>query len=190
MLTRIRFGVVFILCVLIFTLACADPFFAEPQAAAENKAAYGPHEDEIVFRSVINSFGLLAGLMQDVSYARDSVYPTVNKADNIEDAIAYLSPGFQSELAASIANYYFGWDEDAARLVLIPTESIPIITAADRDVTQITFIDEHHAVLECIYDNCYARQDRYLYSIYVDKSEESEWKISELSFEEINNVSE
>lgn len=190
MLTRIRFGVIFILCVVLFTLACADPFFAEPQAAAENNAAYGPHEDEIVFGAVINSFGLLAGLMQDVSYARESVYPTVNKADNIDDAIDYLSTGFQPELAAIITNYYLGWDEASERLVLIPTDSIPMITAADRDNTQITFIDEHHAILQRIYDNCYAEQNRYLYSIYVDKSEESGWRISELSWEEINRVSE
>lgn len=185
---RIRPAVILIMSVAIFTLAFVDPFFSEPQAIAENKNAYGPHEQEMVLKSVVNSFDLLAALMQDVSYTRDSVYPTVNKANNIDAAIKYLSTGFQPELAASIANYYFGWDEESARLVLIPTDSIPMITPDDQDKVQITFINENHAVLQRIYENCYAGENQYLYSVYVDKLE-SGWKISELSWEERTGAS-
>lgn len=188
MFTRIRPAFILIISLVVFTLAFADPFFSEPQAIAENKNAYGPHEQEMVFQSVVNSFDLLAALMKDVSYAGDSVYPTVNKASNFDAAIEYLSAGFQPELAASIANYYFGWDEESARLVLIPTDSIPMITADDQGKVQITFISEHQAVLQRIYENCYAGENQYLYSVYVDKLE-SGWIISDFSWEETTGAS-
>jgi len=165
-------------------LAYPDPYLLEPSAIAESYAQYGPTEDEEVFAAVAGNFGLFAALLQDVSYAGNSIYPVVNRADNLNDAIAYLSAGFEPELAATIANYYFGWDEELYKLVLIPTDSIPIITTSDRDKTKITFINDHRAVLQRIYENCYAEQDRYLYTIYVQK-EAAGWKICDLSLEEI-----
>lgn len=178
-----------LICILISSLVFLifvfpQPFFLEPQAFAGSASKYGPDQHEEVFTAVVNSFALFSSLLNEVNYQGESIYPIVTKARNSEEAAAYLREGFQAELAESMANYYLGWDEELAKLVVIPTDSIPLITMADREQTNIVFITEHHAVVQRTYQNCYAEQNSYVYTIHMQK-ESAGWKISELSLEEI-----
>lgn len=169
---------------LVFLIAFPQPFFLEPQAVAESEGEYGPDQSEEVFTAVVASFALFSSLLNDVVYQRESIYPVVTRAANIKEVIEYLKTGFQVDLAENMANYYLGWDAELARLVVIPTDSIPLITMADRNESNIVFINENHAVLQRSYQTCYAEQDSYVYTIHAVK-EASGWKISELSLEEI-----
>lgn len=170
--------------IIFLTFAFPHPFLMEPQSVDGSEGSYGPKQHEEVFSAAVDSFALFSSLLKDVSNQSDAIYPVVNKAANLKDAITYLSQGFQADLAETMANYYLGWDEGLAELVVIPTESIPLLTMADRQETSIVFINDHHAVLQRIYQKCYFEQDSYIYTIHVQK-EASRWIISELSLEEI-----
>lgn len=170
--------------ILFLTFAFPQPFFMEPQNVDGSEGPYCPNQNEDVFGAVVDSFALFSSLLEDVSDQGDPIYPVVCHAENLKNAIAYLRQGFQADLAETMAHYYLGWDEESARLVVIPTDSIPLLTMADRKETSIVFINDHHAVLQRIYQKCYAEQDNYIYTIHVQR-EDSGWKISELSLEEI-----
>jgi len=181
---KIKLTFILINSLLFLILAFPQPLFLKPEAVAESEAQYQPSQDEEVFGAAVASFALFSSLLQDVIYPRDSIYPVVTRADNLKAAIDYLSVGFQADLAENMANYYLGWDEELSKLVVIPTDSIPLLTMADRQETRIVFINDKYAVLQRIYQQCYAEQDSYIYTIHVRK-EISGWKISELSLEEI-----
>ncbi len=185
MFIKIKLCCILIISLIILIFAFPQPFFQEPQALAESEEKYGPEQYEEVFTAVVNSFARFSSLINDVYYHKESVYPVVTSAYNIKEATEYLKTGFQVDIAANIANCYLGWDEELARLVVIPTDSIPLITNADQQESSIVFINENHAVLQRSYQKCYTEQDNYIYTIHVIR-EESGWKISELSLEETN----
>lgn len=184
MMRKIKLASILIGGLVLLALAFPHQFLSEPAANAQIEDSYRANQDDEVFAAVVNSFDLFSSLLQDVYYMRDSVYPVVNKAASLKDAINYLGSGFEADLAEDIANGFLGWDEELSKLVVIPTDSIPIITLSDRKEVKITFINENHAVVQREYENCYREQDRYLYTIHMQK-EAAGWKISELSLEEI-----
>ncbi len=161
--------------------AFPHPLFLEQQSAQGSET----HEEESqqVFAAAMNSFELVSSLFNDVNYVKNSIYPVAVKVDSYQNAVNYLCQGFQPDLAENIAHYYLAWDEDLQKMVVIPTDSIPLITEADRKDSTIVLINDHHAVVQRIYNKCYAENDSYTYIIHLQK-EDSVWKISELSLEE------
>lgn len=185
MKNAMKLAVIFSLSLVLFMLAFPHSFLQEPAALAGSEAEYGPKQDDEVFAAVVAGFDLFSSLLQDVYYVDDSSYPVVKRAASIKDAIHYLGAGFQADLAESMANYYLGWDEELARLVVIPSDSIPLIRNSDRDYVKIVFITENHAVVQRIFEKCYSETDRYLYTIDMQK-DITGWKINELSLKDIN----
>lgn len=174
----------FYLCIVILGLmifAFPHPLLLEPQAAQGSETP--EKQSEAVFRAATRNFELLASLFNDVTYVADSIYPVVLKADNHQAAIDYLKPGFDGNLAETIVNYYLAWDEGLQKMVVIPTDSIPLVNTDDRKRSNIVFIDTHHAVIQCLYQNCYTENDSYIYTVHLYK-DGNDWKISEVVLEE------
>ncbi|CFY00119.1 Uncharacterized, partial [Syntrophomonas zehnderi OL-4] len=140
-------------------------------------------QSETVFMSAVRNFRLLSLLLGDTVYVSDSIYPVVRKADTYQEAIDYLSEGFTTDLADTIVNFYFAWDEEMQKLVVIPTDSIPMITEKDRRQCTIVFISPYHAVVQSLYRDCYAQDDIYTYTVHLRKIG-VKWQISELVLEE------
>lgn len=162
-------------------MAFVHPLRLETLSARDSETPSEP--SEAVFKAVVSDFGLLSSLLGDVTYVSDSIYPVVRKADTYQEAIDYLSEGFSTNLADSIVNYYLAWDEELQGLVVIPTDSIPIITEKDRKQCFIVFISPYHAVVQALYRNCYAKGDSYTYTVHLQKVG-IKWQISELVLEE------
>ena len=160
---------------------CPRPLFSESSlntGANENKIV----KEAQVFSDTVAGFELFTTLIEEVQYRRDSVYPMALKAATREQAVAWLEQGFTDDLAISLANYYLAWDEKLNRLVVIPEDSIPVLTEGDRAATTVTFRNDRHARLECMLYECYAPGDCYRYIIETENSGEG-WKITELTAE-------
>jgi hypothetical protein len=82
-------------------------------------------------------------------------------------------------LAAALADFYFQSYPDSNNMAVVCTDSIPVITEADRPFCRITRLNDHRARLHRIYANCYSTNDRWLYQVTLEKSEH--WKIVDLN---------
>ena len=100
------------------------------------------------------------------------------------EAIAWLAPGFESDLAAAIVDCYLQFQPELNCMTVIPTDSIPVITSADRSFCRITQLNNHPARLDRIYSNCYSPGDCWLYQVTAEKSER--WKIVDISLSPLN----
>jgi hypothetical protein len=180
----LKFKIPVLLTALVLILFClARPFWTEPTLAQVESSK--SKVEEQIFQDTTADFDLFSVLIGDVQYRRDSVYPVVLKAATQKEAIKWLSQGFSEDLARSLACYYLAWDNNLNKLVLIPKESVPILTAKDRPSTTITLRNERQARLECLYYNCYAPDDCWNYVIEAEKIGDR-WKIFELSLEQVN----
>lgn len=162
---------------------CPQPLFSEPSlntAESQSKII----KEAQVFSDVVTGFELFTILVGEVQYRRDSVYPIALKAATREQAVAWLEQGFTDDLAVSLANYYLAWDEKLNRLVVIPEDSIPVLTEGDRAATTVTFRNDRHARLERMLYDCYAPGDCYRYIIETENSGEG-WKITELTLDQV-----
>lgn len=162
-------------------LAFPNPLRLETFPAQGSERPHLP--SEAVFQAVVGDFALLSSLLDDVAYVSTSIYPVVRKVDTCQEAIDYLSAGFAPDLAASITNYYLAWDKELQRLVVIPTDSIPLITEKERGQCRMVFISPHHAVVQCLYSDCYVEGDSYIYTVHLQKVG-IKWQISKLVLEE------
>jgi len=106
------------------------------------------------------------------------------QARNEEEAINYLTRGFDYELARNITYYYLDWVPEINRICVVFTDSIPIITEADFDFLDIKLTSPDQAQLTRTYGNCFAENDRYLYQIGLKKSE-GRWIITSLTLTRI-----
>ncbi len=175
-------GLVTALLLCLFFLA--RPYFSEPvPAGAEDSRA---ELQEQVFSDITEDFALFIDLTGEVQYRRNSVYPVALKATDQEGAVKWLQQGFSEELARSLACFYLAWDEELQRLVVVPKDSIPVLTRQDRSKTVITFRNDRQVRLECPFYDCYAPGDHYRYLIEAENQEER-WKIYELTLEQISS---
>jgi hypothetical protein len=178
----LKFRIPGLLAVLLLLIFCLGRLCWSEPTLAEVQDSQGKPEEQ-VFHDTAASFALFKDLTEDVQYRRDSVYPVVLKAASQQEAIEWLRQGFSEELARSLASYYLAWDEEMGRLVVIPEESIPILTTQDRTSTTVTFRNERQARLECLYYNCYAPGDCWRYIIETEKNGDR-WKVYDLTLEQ------
>lgn len=126
----------------------------------------GSKADNII-DDIITDFKLLSDLLASK--------PDIH---NRAEAAAWLSQGFESQLAASVVDCYLQPDPELNGMAVIVTDSIPIITATDHNLCQVTQLDTVTARLDRVYSNCYSPGDRWLYQVTVKKYER--WKIADI----------
>ena len=154
-------------------------------AAITTQAAYSPEKEvqirNDVLTSTLQGFQLYQSLLNDIISIEGYQIPL--HAADIREATAYLSPRFEEDLAFSIAAYYLQWQKDIDRVVLISTDSIPVVTPADIPRAKVFLFNDTKASVQCMFSNCYWPGDSYLYEISLRKSG-SQWKIYALSWEQ------
>lgn len=132
--------------------------------------------DEI-FQDIVADYETYTSLMYDV-YPIDQ-YQVSLHVNTPEAATAYLSGGFTPALAADIVGYYLNWLPAVDKMSIIPTESIPIITEADRLYLTIERISPDKVLIKRIYNDCYEPGDSFLYCI-VAQNIDGTWIIEDL----------
>jgi hypothetical protein len=137
-----------------------------------------------IVSGIVTDFELYTSILGDTYY--DDPYLVLTCFDSPESAFKYLSAGFSPPLAQAIVDYYLQWVPQLGKLSVIPTDSIPVITADDQPYIKIKRISPTKVILERIYSDCYAKGDRYLYRITAFQ-EESRWIIVDLYFEPITS---
>jgi len=122
-----------------------------------------------VFADLVADYALYSSLLQDVCPLNQHTISL--RANSRSEATACLSEGFALPLAQSIVDCYLQWVPEHGKMAIIPTDSIPIITAADKPYLKMRRISPEEVVLERIYIDCYEIGDRYLYKITVHHKE-------------------
>lgn len=153
--------------------------FVNPAPAFAPDEAINALEAEI-FRDITRDFQLFTALLQEVNYEQEFI--VVRHARSQAEAIAWLSPGFEPALARVMVEFYLQPDPEFDRLLVIPTDSIPVITPADQEFCQIT-VHGQTAVLERKYVDCYNPGDQFLYQVTAKKSDH--WKITDIKLTQI-----
>jgi hypothetical protein len=69
---------------------------------------------------------------------------------------------------------------DQDLMAIIPTDSIPLITAADRDHLSVRSIGPQEAVVERVYHDIYLPGDAYLYQV-ICRWENNRWIITDMN---------
>lgn len=86
--------------------------------------------------------------------------------------------GISPSLSARIISEYILWKPDLKRLVLIPTDSIPILTEEHRGQTEYLLLDNNTIIFRSRFFDCYQPGDQY--SLFViGIRNESRWVIHE-----------
>lgn len=163
-----------ILSVLLLSIIYITPVPAfVPNQPASNIAS---NHTEAIFNDITKDFQLFTSLL--------AVNPV--NVRNRAEALAWLSPGFESQLAASIVDCYLQPHPDLNCMTVIATDSIPVITTADRDFCKITLLNDRTAHLDRIYSDCYNPGDRWLYQVTVEKFER--WRIIDIKLNPITST--
>jgi len=165
--------------VLLITIITALAF----PAAALTPQSTSPQQTDpfnLIFDNIVADYSLYTSLLNQ-TYSWEQ-YQILTCADNPAAAVEYLTPGFSLSLAQSFVNYYLLWIPELKKMAVIPTDSIPVITAEDKPNINIRHITPDEVVLERFYTDCYEMGDRYLYRITAHQ-EESHWIIVDLYLE-------
>jgi hypothetical protein len=133
------------------------------------------NDSDKIIADIVADFSLLSSLYQDVSPFQQ-YYLTLH-ATSPDTAKAYLSAGYTPDLAEAICECYLQWLPAIGKMAVIPTESVPLITDADRSYLKLRHTSPDEVIIERIYTDCYTPGDRYLYSITAQYVK-SRWIIS------------
>lgn len=137
---------------------------------------------DTVFEDIIADYSLFTSLMQDV-YPLEQ-YRISTHGQNSDSVVAYLRTGFSVLLAQAIVGEYMQYLPKEDKMAIIPTDSIPVITSADKEHLTMQQISPNKVILKRSYTNCYAVGDHYLYCITAQK-QASRWIIEDLKMESI-----
>ena len=154
--------------------------FPAPALAPQSSSSQLSENLDLIFDDITADYALFTALL-DQTYSIGH-YQILTCVDNSESAVKYLTPGFALPMAQSLVDYYLQRVPELGKMAVIPTDSIPVITATDKPYMNIHRISPDEVVLERIYTNCYEIGDRYLYRVTAHQ-EESRWKIIDLSLE-------
>jgi len=171
--------------VLLFTIITTLSF---PAAALTPQASY-PQQTEnysLIFDNITADYALYTSLLEQTNYFEQ--YQVLTCVENPESAVEYLASGFSLPLAQSLVDYYLLWVPELGKMAVIPTDSIPVITAEDKPYINIHRISPDEVIMERIYTDCYEMGDRYLYRITAHQ-EKSRWIIVDLYLEPLADAS-
>ncbi|MEN6349480.1 MAG: hypothetical protein ABFD08_08840 [Syntrophomonas sp.] len=141
------------------------------------------HKNIEAFTAMVNSFELYEALLQDVYEIKNNRIPL--HGESAREATDFLSAGFSEELAQNIVETYMQWNPELQKMVIIPCDGIPTISAGEINTITCSQADGNMVVFQRRYDDCYMQGDCYIYSITL-KNYPTGWKIEELDLDESN----
>lgn len=157
-------------------------FMTSPIQASPLEATHAPVDSTGVANHMVADFALLASLLDNAEPCGE--YLVIHQFRDQESAAAYLTAGFEADLACQLTAFLLTYSPDSERLVVIPSEFIPMINAADLPYLQVRLTSPETAVVFRYYDDCYQPGDRYCYTIKANLYEEH-WKISDLQLDPV-----
>lgn len=132
---------------------------------------------------MVNNFILYSSLLEEVDSA--SGYLISRNAADKEEAIDYLSAGFNPRLAADIVEAYTQCIPNTKKLAIIPCDGIPVLSQADYNECEYCQLNRDNIIFRRSYSCCYSEEDLYLFVIYLHYDIEEYWRIDKLEFVEI-----
>ncbi|MDD3852046.1 MAG: hypothetical protein PHD40_00145 [Syntrophomonadaceae bacterium] len=145
-------------------------------------AALNNDDSEQVFMAMQHSFKILHSFLFDVEVIGGNNVSL--HGASIEEAYRYLCDGFTPSMAKAILICYSQWQPQYNRLIIIPTEGLPLITTGNNEDIFVKGFNHNEAVFSKYYYNCYAQDDCWQYEICL-VSDCQGWKIDALSLNEI-----
>ena len=170
-----------IICLLVITIVLTFAHSTARDGESISPVFYpvkqGSNEIQQAFVAMVKDFAIYSSLLEDVDSS--SGYLISLHANNKDEAISFLSPGFEPQLASDIVEAYTQWIPGIEKLVIVPCDGIPVLTQADYN--ECSFYQANHSsiIFRRSYSGCYSEQDSYLFTVklsYVDES----WKIEKL----------
>ncbi len=162
---------------LIILTAIIMLFMTSPIQAPALEATPAPVDSSAVVNDIVADFAILASMLNNAEPCGE--YLEIVQFPDHESAAAYLTAGFEADLARQLAAFLLMYYPDIERLVVISTEFIPMITAADLPCLQVRHISPETVVVSRCYDDCYQPGDQYCFTIKAHRYE-NHWKISDL----------
>ena len=143
------------------------------------------NDSEQACMAMQHSFDILYDFLYDVE-ARGDINISLHGASKAE-AYLYLCNGFTPSMAEAILLSYSQWQPQYNRLVIIPTEGLPLITTGSSNDVYIKYFNDNEAVFSKYYYNCYESDDCWQYDVSLI-SDTQGWRIAALSLYEIKDL--
>lgn len=137
------------------------------------------------FESVTDSFEQMFSLTAPQGFINGYYY--IEPANMEELMIRMIKAGFTTALSARIIAAYLFWDPELQRIVLIPTDSIPMIFPQDREQIAYCMLTDDVIVFRRLFFNCYQLEDQYILYVTAIKTENG-WVICEWQFQPAASV--
>ncbi|HWP96502.1 MAG TPA: hypothetical protein VN426_06600 [Syntrophomonadaceae bacterium] len=172
--------------VLLLLIVISISLFAKPAWAGSDASelfqslSSAPTEVQDAFTQVTRDFALYEQFLQSEPGPDGSCI--LVQAQTPDQARSFLEGGFTFDLADAICSNYTCWDSVQQRLLLIPQEGLPTLHPDDKSLIAFHQLNPDEIIFRCIYPNCYASQDAYVYSVKA-LCQNSIWKIDALSLE-------
>ncbi len=137
----------------------------------------GSNEVQQAFAAMVKDFAIYSSLLADVDSS--SEYLIILHAKDRDEAINFLSPGFETQLASDIVEAYTQWIPGNEKLAIVPCDGIPVLTQADYN--ECSFYQPNHSsiIFRRSYSGCYSEQDSFLFTVHLSYADKS-WKIEKL----------
>jgi len=137
----------------------------------------GSNEVQQAFAAMVKDFAIYSSLLEDVDSS--SGYLISQHANDSDEAINFLSPGFEPQLASDIVEAYTQWIPGNEKLAIVPCDGIPVLTQADYNECSFYQPNYNSIIFRRSYSGCYSEQDSYIFTVHLSYVDES-WKIEKL----------
>ncbi len=183
-----------IICLLFITLALTlahstalsqDSISVSPISPVYCPLEQGPEDIQRAFIAMVNAFALYSSLLEDTD--SPSGYLISRHADNTEEAIEFLDRGFTPSLAKNIVESYMQYVPEMQKLMVIPSDGIPILTQADYNECVYCQTQFNRIVFQRSYSGCYSEHDSFLFIVNLSRFDSS-WKIAKLELLECGDA--
>lgn len=136
--------------------------------------------EDIALAAMLNSFELYYSFFNDVTCNQGYQLPRHGKSR--EAAIAYLSIGFETELATAIVDEYTWIIPELNCLAIKPCDGLPIINIDDLPHLTCSQINNSNIIFSREFTDCYFHNDHYLYQVQM-KLYKDQWKVSAINLD-------
>ena len=168
-----------IVLLLLFAFCSAYSYVSGKESQGEMKVK---SKQDQAWTDMYNSFELYRAFFRD--HYPVGIYTISRHADSYEEALAYFTQGFDHQMAVDIISTYTFYDPDSKKLLILPTDGLPLLQPENPNLIQAQFLDENKVLFQRYFDDYYGENTRYLYRVFCSY-EKDRWKIYRLDWEQI-----
>lgn len=169
---------------LIMLITVGFPLVTSWPLSACNHAIYNDDAEQACM-AMQHSFDILYNFLYDVE-VKDNINIS-RHGSSIEEAYLYLCEGFTPSMAEAILICYSQWQPQYNRLIIIPTEGLPLITSGSSNDLYIKQLNNNEAVFSKYFFNCYEPDDCWQYDVSLLSGAQG-WRIAALDLFDIKDL--